>query len=104
MKRFCLVTLLVALVMLSPTFVFSADYYFSKETIKVTQEKDYLVVTVVNKQIKEPIVYRIYPCGKVDKSEWKEIAPNKEPVATVWYSNPTDIITMTDSTDIEIRR
>jgi len=96
MKKLALMVILVLLFLL-PMLAPAADYSFDKQVIKVEQEKDYLVVTIINKQVKEPIVYRIYPCGKVDKKEWKELAPNKEP-ETIWRSYPTivpDILTIT---------
>ena len=45
--------------------------------IQVDQKKEYLQVTVYPKDT-QPIVYRIWPCGKIERMEWKEIAGNKE--------------------------
>lgn len=81
---------LLAIVLLFPALGFSADYSFSKQTIKVEQEKEYLKVIVTYDQKKEPIVYRVYPCGKVDRQDWKEISPNKEDMAG-YYFNPSNI-------------
>jgi hypothetical protein len=67
----------------------ATDYTFKEQVIKVEQKKDYLEITVVNKQLKEPIVYRIYPCGEVQMQEWKQLAPNKEPAQSRLFSGTT---------------
>jgi hypothetical protein len=78
----------------------ATDYTFKEQTIKVEQKKDYLEITIVNKQmndstplvhntliqvslvpsrsLKEPMIYRVYPCGEVQMQEWKQLAPSKE--------------------------
>lgn len=71
--------LLIGLALVLPMSVFAADYTFKERVIKVVQMKEYLEVTIVNDKIKEPIIYRIYPCGEVQMQEWKKLAPNKEP-------------------------
>lgn len=45
--------------------------------IEVTKEKDYLTVTVYPKG-QAPIIYRVYPCGEVQKQEWKRLSENVE--------------------------
>jgi hypothetical protein len=44
----------------------------------------YIEVTTRSKD-----VYRIYPCGKVEKLTWKEIAPNTERTSPYFIDNST---------------
>jgi hypothetical protein len=70
--------------------------------IQVDKTKDYLEITVYPKDAK-PIVYRVWPCGKIDKMVWKEVAPNEEATVSgaslttadtiLWNSGTTRIIT-----------
>ena len=91
-----LLAIVLALIFI-PAWGFSADYSFSKQTIKVEQEKEYLKVVVTYDAKKEPIIYRVYPCGKVDRQDWKEISPNKEDTDLTYYSITAPSINLLDT-------
>ena len=55
--------------------------------IQVDKAKDYLEITVFPKESKA-IVYRVWPCGKIEKMEWKEISRNIETNESVFITYP----------------
>jgi hypothetical protein len=86
MKRLIILTLamvLVASVAWAETYQFitpSESKEVKKEVtrkIEVVKQKEYLEITVYPKDSK-PVIYRIWPCGSVERQEWKEISGNKE--------------------------
>lgn len=78
MKKLIL-ALLVVLAMCS--LVFAETYTFPDQKdsrkIEVKQDKEFLEVICYPKGQK-PILYRVYPCGRIEKMEFREIAPNVE--------------------------
>lgn len=55
MKRVIICMVLAVMVMASG--VFADEYSFEKKVIKVDQKKEYLEITIINKDIKNPTVY-----------------------------------------------
>jgi hypothetical protein len=78
--------------LVSSTGVLTWDFYSNPQTktekpivpekrsISIQDKEKYLEVTVYPHKA-DPIVYRIWPCGKIERMEWKEIAGNKETTA-----------------------
>lgn len=54
-------------------------YDFGKEKAIVVEKNDeYIEIKFKNKDIKDPHVIRVYPCGQVDKMVWETIVENVE--------------------------
>ena len=45
--------------------------------IEVVKEKEFLTITIYPKDSK-PVICRVWPCGLIERQEWKEISGNKE--------------------------
>jgi hypothetical protein len=75
--------------------------------IIVEDTTEYLELTVYPKDEK-PIIYRVWPCGKIERMEWKEIAPNTERTGGAfsgtsyrWGANTTLTIPSTQTITID---
>lgn len=81
-----IITLTLAMVFMS-SLAWAETFKFIEESkekapaierkIVIEKAKEYLEITVYPKDSK-PIVYRIWPCGLVQRMEWKDISPNLE--------------------------
>jgi hypothetical protein len=84
----------ISLILIGVSFISATLLTMSYAEVKSKSIKQDIVVTFIegekNKDgyvevtTRSRDVYRIYPCGKVEKLTWKEVAPNTE--ATTTYS------------------
>ena len=82
------ILLAILILLFTGSVGFAETYTFPDQKdsrkIEVKQEKDFLEVTVYPKG-RTPVICRVYPCGKIEKMEWKEVAPNVEQSGTLYY-------------------
>lgn len=101
MKRLVIFTVLAMIALAG--YAWAETYKFSTEKltppierkIEVVKQKEFIEVTVYPDKAK-PIVYRIWPCGMIQRMEWKEVSPNAErntlSIATPSISSSSDYI------------
>jgi hypothetical protein len=96
------VIILTAFLVLMASSAWAETYQFitpseSKEVkkevtrkIEVVREKEYLTITIYPKDSK-PVIYRVWPCGSVERQEWKEISANQERSGSSFATTATAI-------------
>ncbi len=83
----------------NPDMTFSDEKAVSQMTAKWNYK--YLEVTT-----KSGAVYKIYPCGLVEKLTWKEVAPNTEPrnSGTIQWNNNDNYILLNSGTESKLNK
>ena len=64
--------------------------------IEARHKQDFLELTVYPKDQK-PVIYRVWPCGRIEKMEWKELSPNAENTIRwngIYQINPSNSLTL----------
>lgn len=99
--RFIVVALLAVFIaapaMAVDTYTFPEKEKAFTKKIEVDKKGEYLEITVYVSKDKT-VIYRLYPCGEVQKQEWKQLAPNVEPGRTTLWPGTDGTITITPLT------